>query len=867
MATVRNFTKLNGASSYFSADTALSFGALTQFEVELFCYVGAATAEQWLLGDWHEASANRSFGIRMLSGNLEILTSIDGATPATVITAALSVSELHRVVVKFNGGTVTLELDDAAGVTGSAGASTLHSSGLGALLGAKPGPSAHLNGYVSSVRVWSGGTRSTGNLAYRYNLDDTFAATTEALGFGATTTVVNLAVADTESFTLNVAATPDQWESAGAVVTLPLGYTPISEGYAVIVLAGQSNMIGRDSIVAGIDDDYSGVSDVVQWGYGANSKLQAINPLDHLDEQAGDMGLWLSMVKALVRSGKYSKPIMVVPCANGGTGFSNNNWNPGDARYLGAVARTTSALASDSLNTLEVFCWHQGETDAVNGNSTYLANIKAMRDAFIVDIGQMISSTPFIVGEIAGGGSIAQRDAINQALADFATDVLSAKLVRAKELPLFDTFHFNSASTRTLGSRYAALIQGSVYNIEWRDLATQSTTSVSGIDALFYDVSGLQVGTNYEFRAQEYDGATTSAWSAWSGFSTASITYTLEWREASGPGATTSVAAITDLFYDLAGLTPATNYEFRVLETDGVDSSVFSAWSPLATAASTANVDGTTSESASGADTWAATCAAAVSTSSAAVASDSLSVIASISASIISAAQASDQSGDSAVASVSLESSVTGSDSVDALASAAAALSSGAVAGELWTVQAQVVASLIESAAASDSIARATENALNAAISEGSAASDQFISAINALVGTEDTASANDAFIALVVTLAGFSSGAIASDSFGINFGQIKNIESGAISTDAWLILASLTASLSEVCSASDIMSARADVTASITSGAIATDVFSIVNESIRYLVMGAITLRSALNYSVSTKPALNLTVTIKPGN
>jgi hypothetical protein len=559
MSTVRNFTKLNGSSSYFSAASGLSFGALTQFEVELFCYVGSATAEQWLLGDWHEASGNRSFGIRILSGNLEVLTSIDGATPATVITAALSVSELHRVVVKFNGGTVTLELDDAAGVTGSAGASTLHISGLGALLGAKPGTSGHLDGYVSSVRVWSGGTRSTGNLTYRYNLDDTFAATTEALGFGAITTAVNVAGADTESFTLNVAATPDQWESAGAVVTLPLGYTPISEGYAIIVLAGQSNMIGRDSIVSGIDDDYSGVSDVVQWGYGANSKIQAINPLDHLDEQAGDMGLWLAMVKALVRSGKYSKPIMLVPCANGGTGFSTNNWNPGDARYLGAVARTTSALASDALNTLEVFCWHQGETDAVNGNSTYLANIKAMRDAFIVDIGQMISSTPFIVGEIAGGGSIAQRDAINQALADFATDVLSAKLVRAKELPLFDTFHFNSASTRTLGSRYAALIQGSVYNIEWRDLATQSTTSVSGIDALFYDVSGLQVGTNYEFRAQEYDGATTSAWSAWSGFSTANDV----------PQGTWTIGTITK-DHETASFTPtysgtdATSFEYSI---------------------------------------------------------------------------------------------------------------------------------------------------------------------------------------------------------------------------------------------------------------------------------------------------------------
>jgi hypothetical protein len=278
--------------------------------------------------------------------------------------------------------------------------------------------------------------------------------------------------------------------------------------------------------------------------------------------------------------------------------------------------------------------------------------------------------------------------------------------------------------------------------------------------------------------------------------------------------------------------------------------SEWSLWSELI--ASTAR---TASEAASAADTWAAICAATTSTSSAAVASDSLSVIANISTSIIAAAQASDQSGDSAAATASLESSVTGSDSVDALASAAASLSAGAAAGESWTVQAQVVANLLESAASSDQIARATENALNAAMLESSTASDQFTTSISLLAGTQDTASATDAFIAVVVTLAGFSSAAVASDSFGINFGQIKNIESGAISGDAWTLLASLTASLSDVCSAQDVMSARADVTASITSGAIATDTFSIVNQAIRYLVMGAITLRSALNYSVNIKP------------
>lgn len=60
------------------------------------------------------------------------------------------------------------------------------------------------------------------------------------------------------------------------------------------------------------------------------------------------------------------------------------------------------------------------------------------------------------------------------------------------------------------------------YNIEWRDTATLTTTPVSGITTLYYDLTGLTANTGYEFRVQETDGTTTSAWSAWYGFTTKS---------------------------------------------------------------------------------------------------------------------------------------------------------------------------------------------------------------------------------------------------------------------------------------------------------------------------------------------------------
>ena len=59
------------------------------------------------------------------------------------------------------------------------------------------------------------------------------------------------------------------------------------------------------------------------------------------------------------------------------------------------------------------------------------------------------------------------------------------------------------------------------YNLEWRDTATLTTTTVTGITDLFYDLTGLTASEGYEFRVQETDGVDTSAFSAWSGFTTA----------------------------------------------------------------------------------------------------------------------------------------------------------------------------------------------------------------------------------------------------------------------------------------------------------------------------------------------------------
>tara|TARA_R100000789_G_scaffold31708_1_gene35115 strand:- start:735 stop:1841 length:1107 start_codon:yes stop_codon:yes gene_type:complete len=296
---------------------------------------------------------------------------------------------------------------------------------------------------------------------------------------------------------------------------------------------------------------------------------------------------------------------------------------------------------------------------------------------------------------------------------------------------------------------------------------------------------------------------------------------------------------------------------------------------------------GDITSAASSTDSWAAQVQSAVSLTSSAAASDQATGIASVNLSIMEAAQATDVTGDAPAAVGSMTNAATGNDTVDALASAAAAISAGASAGESWTVQAQVLVNLVEKGAAADEIRRQTENAVTAALEAQSLASDQFIAALDTIASLSDSASVTDAYQAVVLQLASIASGAVASDSFRMLFGLQRAIQeaaladasfsisyafvnalrSGGLSGDAWALMANLNASLSDVCSVADLMSVRASTTARMTAGAIASSSFAIVNAGVRYLIMGAVILRDALQYRVNTKPALNQSVKIKPGH
>lgn len=228
--------------------------------------------------------------------------------------------------------------------------------------------------------------------------------------------------------------------------------------YEAIHLLGQSNQIGRADIVPGIDDDYSIVSGrVFQWGYNARARLAATNPLDHVNELAGDMGQWLSMCNELVPLLAYKQAIMLTPSAQGGTGFSSGDWNPGDSLYENVLTRMNQSVNYHKWSNVRCIHWMHGGTDATDGaTATYQASLEAMYDDLTARATDFSVNVPFIA--VNNSAVTANRILINAALAAFVADGPERYLVNATDLTTTDGVHYDAPSLRTIGTRSATVI-------------------------------------------------------------------------------------------------------------------------------------------------------------------------------------------------------------------------------------------------------------------------------------------------------------------------------------------------------------------------------------------------------------------------
>lgn len=228
---------------------------------------------------------------------------------------------------------------------------------------------------------------------------------------------------------------------------------PAKEKFHLFLLVGQSNMAGRGKVE---EQDKQPHPRVLMFNK-AGEWVPAVDPL-HFDKTSAGTGLGKTFGQQIAEANP-GVTVGLIPCAVGGSPI--DSWQPGEFYKAAnahpwddAIKRTKLALEK---GTLKGILWHQGESDS-NAKSapTYEAKLHALVKAFRAEVG---ADVPFIVGQLGQYEGIAweeprkQVDAAHQNLPKHLPHTAFVSSTGFKHKG--DKVHFDSASLREFGKRYA----------------------------------------------------------------------------------------------------------------------------------------------------------------------------------------------------------------------------------------------------------------------------------------------------------------------------------------------------------------------------------------------------------------------------
>jgi hypothetical protein len=231
----------------------------------------------------------------------------------------------------------------------------------------------------------------------------------------------------------------------------------------IYLLIGQSNMAGRGVVES---EDLQTHPRVLMLDKN-NEWTVAKDPM-HFDKPVAGVGPGLSFGKMMAEADS-TVSIGLVPCAAGGS--SIDAWKVGGYHdqtksypYEEAIRRAKKAMQTGELKG---FLWHQGESDSKLGQARqYARKLKVLINTFRKEL--HAPQVPFIVATlplfyVEKNPPAAE---VNQALQALSTRVKYTDCINTADLThKGDTIHFDSASARELGKRYAKAIQQAHKNI------------------------------------------------------------------------------------------------------------------------------------------------------------------------------------------------------------------------------------------------------------------------------------------------------------------------------------------------------------------------------------------------------------------
>ena len=308
----------------------------------------------------------------------------------------------------------------------------------------------------------------------------------------------------------------------------------------LFLLMGQSNMSGRGTIEAQDLPPHPRI-----WMMNASQQwVPAAHPV-HYDPDAA-LGLCIDFAKTLTAA-DANVEIGLIPCAVGGTALST--WMPGTTLYNNAVARATAAAGN---GTLAGVLWHQGEADSSYPQlvATYVSRFTAMITQLRTDLNAPL--LPVIVGELANTNG--SKNEFHTIAIHPIPDALPKSWWVSSAGLTADGSHFDAASLRLLGTRYAAAYVSLYdYTAPQPDPAAWATPPTAAADSAITMTAAIATdpnGVEYFFTNTSIPGGShDSGWQTSPTFiatglaSANSYTYTVRVRDKSPNRNMTAVSA------------------------------------------------------------------------------------------------------------------------------------------------------------------------------------------------------------------------------------------------------------------------------------------------------------------------------------
>ena len=239
---------------------------------------------------------------------------------------------------------------------------------------------------------------------------------------------------------------------AGSSVPVPRP----AESFAVVLLAGQSNMAGRGVVAP---EDRIAVPRVWMLDR-AEAWVPAVEPM-HFDKPTAGVGPGRAFGIEVAR--RTGREVGLVPAAVGGSSITA--WEPGgyDAAtrthpYDDALRRARAAMQRGPLVAI---LWHQGESDAnARLAPDYPQRLRALIARFRSDLNA--PDVPVLIGQLGQFRPWTAYDsAVDAAHREAARTIPRVAYVSSDGLShKGDSLHFDASSARELGRRYAAAFFG-----------------------------------------------------------------------------------------------------------------------------------------------------------------------------------------------------------------------------------------------------------------------------------------------------------------------------------------------------------------------------------------------------------------------